>query len=316
MWQNIFKPQYENWRWGGIFGISLYVHLFVNTFQPFKGAIITYIWTSNSAYVLHMAFNFVNIFSVATLFLIVLPKFFTNFYEPEHFNLKKFTGVFLIGTSFISIGCYLGNAYFFNFPFTLSGYLSFAFNVVWVNLFLTSFPFGIAYLFLFTYFTNEKQGETSIHQDFNLVIEKNEQNVTPEFGTETPQYKTDIEPKILVFTDVTSKKSLKVALDKFYYITSSQNYVEVFYQNGSAEIKRIVLRTSLKAIEAEMIEAAQLPLIRCHKAFIVNLEKVVDFRGSSHSGQFILDKIDAPIPVSRQRYEEVKSLFNHSSFIA
>jgi hypothetical protein len=312
MWQNIFIRQNENWRWGGIIGFCGYLHVFINVFQPYKGKDITYIWASSTAYWLHMVFNFAIFFLVTALLLIVLPRFFTNFFNPVNFNLKKLIGLFIIGASIISMGCFLGNAYFFNFPLTLLGYLSFAFDVIWMNLFLTSFPFGIAYLFLFTYFTNENQQKKALNnQDLNLPIDINPQNEVPELVADTPQYKAEIEPKILTFTDTSNKKKLQVSLDKLYYIASSQNYIEVFYQNGSAEVKRIVLRNSLKAIEAEMIETTNLPLLRCHKAFIVNLEKVIDFRGSSHAAQFILENIDTPIPVSRQKYGEVKPLFSN-----
>jgi hypothetical protein len=316
MWQNIFKRQNENWRWNGIVTFCIYVHIHVNAFQPFKGHKITYIWASATQYWLHMVVNFVNIFLVTSLFLIVLPRYFTNFFKPEQFNLKKLLLLFFIDATIISLGFYFGNAHFFGFSTNLEDYFSFLFDIIWMNLFFTSFPFCIVFLFLFTHFTGKDSSESVKNEVVNNFDSETVKIELPETEKGTPQYKTPLEPQLLVFDDASSKKSLRITLDKLFYITSSQNYVEVFYQSGSADVKRIVLRNSLKAIEAEMIEGAQLPLLRCHKAFIVNLEKVVDLRGTSHGAQFILDKIDLPIPVSRQKYGEVKLMFNHFSIIS
>jgi hypothetical protein len=130
MWQNIFKRQNENWRWGGIVAFSMYVHIHVNVFQPFKGDKISYIWASTTQYWCHMAANMSNVFFTTTFLLIVLPRYFTNFYTPEHFNLKKLLLLFFIGTIFMAIGFFLGNAYFFNFDLSLSGYFSFLFAIL------------------------------------------------------------------------------------------------------------------------------------------------------------------------------------------
>jgi hypothetical protein len=309
MWQKFFKRENEHWRWGGIVAFSVYIHIHINTFQPFKSDDITYIWASTTKYWCHMATNTANVFLSSVFLLIVLPRYFKNFFAPEHFNFKKLVLIFISGTLIIGTGFFWGNAYFFKFEPTYSRYVSFLFNVFWINLLLTSFPVCITYLFLFAYFTREK--ESKIEENHTLNVSE-----VVNADIETPQYKMPTEPQTLIFTDGSSKKRLHITLDKLYYITSSQNYIEVFYQNGTAEMKRILLRNSLKAIEAEMIETAKLPLMRCHKAFIVNLEKVIDLRGTTHGAQFILENIETPIPISRQKYGEVKPLFSHFSIIS
>ena len=51
------------------------------------------------------------------------------------------------------------------------------------------------------------------------------------------------------------------------------------------------------------------PLIRCHKAFIVNREKVVELRGTAKTAHFVLEDLETTIPVSRQKYPEVELQF-------
>jgi DNA-binding LytR/AlgR family response regulator len=58
-----------------------------------------------------------------------------------------------------------------------------------------------------------------------------------------------------------------------------------------------------------MILDNNLPLIRCHKAFIVNREKVVELRGTTKLSYFILNGIDTQIPISRQKYAALDQQF-------
>jgi DNA-binding LytR/AlgR family response regulator len=124
-------------------------------------------------------------------------------------------------------------------------------------------------------------------------------------------YKSDLVPKIMRFSDSFNEKNLQVPLNSLYYITSAQNYIEIFYQNKNAIHTRQILRNSLKAIEEEMIiNDDNSSLIRCHTAFIVNREKVVELRGLAKLAQFILEDIDTSIPVSRQKYAELGTQFS------
>ena len=68
------------------------------------------------------------------------------------------------------------------------------------------------------------------------------------------------------------KKDLRllVKLGNLFYIESADNYVNIYYLNKS-KVSRFILRNSLKNIEESLTEFG---LIRCHRSFIVNIEKV------------------------------------------
>jgi hypothetical protein len=309
MWQNIFQPQYEKWRWAGSVLMGLYVEAFVTLFQPLKSDKVTYQWASFSDYALHMAIEFVIIFSICVSITIILPKYFPHYFKPENFNLKKLVFLFVNSVIVIALIFFFINTFFFHVDMSLRWLFSFVIQVIFVNLFLTSGPFLAAYLLVFTYFTQSEQVINDAKQTpFMPVIAPNNSLESTEAP---PQYVGTLAPIILNFTDNTnSKKTLQVPLDKLYYITSSQNYVEIFYQNDKAVQTRTILRNSLKFIEEDMIENANLPLIRCHKAFIVNSQKVVELRGPAKMAQFVLEDIDTFVPVSRQKYSDIKPLFD------
>jgi LytTr DNA-binding domain len=302
MWQDILKPQYVNWRWGGAALMSIYINVFIATFKPLEGDKLTYVWTTTTDYWLHLFLNCLIVFGGASFAMVYVPKIFPKFFNPETFNIKKLTILHFSSVLIISSFFFLCNAYFFKYDLTLSWYLIYLLNMLYHNLILTSFPFIVAFLLFFTY---AKEQDKVI--EINDLEKKEGENPTSLTEERTPQYNTPFEPAMLVFSDNSNKKMVQVPLENLYYITSAQNYIEVFYKNKNAENTRTVLRNSLKAIEEDMIDGSDLPLIRCHKAFIVNLDKVIELRGPAKMAQFILKDIDATIPVSRQKFTEIKS---------
>ena len=74
------------------------------------------------------------------------------------------------------------------------------------------------------------------------------------------------------------------------------NYATIYWLNES-EIKKEMLRLTLLGFleKTESIES----IVRCHKSYILNLEKVVSFRGNARSVTVMLDGLDFEIPVSR-----------------
>jgi DNA-binding LytR/AlgR family response regulator len=189
-------------------------------------------------------------------------------------------------------------------------------------------PFVVIYLLFFSYSIQQQALKESLNQqkipfegqimDVNASEKKNsahffnDNSTTEQTGT-APQNGEIAASKILVFRDTSNKKTFQLPLDKLYYINSAQNYIEIFHENTDGQIKRTVLRNTLKLIEGEMIDAEKLPLIRCHKAFIVNREKILELTNSSKSAQFILKNIDTPIPISRDKIQEYKGQFSTTS---
>lgn len=100
----------------------------------------------------------------------------------------------------------------------------------------------------------------------------------------------------------------KLAIDKsqLCYISAADNYVQVFYaENGS--LKQTLLRSSLKKIEDNLAEFSD--FYRCHRTYIVNLQKVKYISGNAQGYKLHLENIDTLIPVSRSLNEEIATKF-------
>lgn len=82
----------------------------------------------------------------------------------------------------------------------------------------------------------------------------------------------DLHSKTLVaFPDEKGDLKITIALENLLYIESADNYVTIFYLNKSKQ-SRFLLRNSLKWMEENLTKDT--PLVRCHRSFIVNMEKV------------------------------------------
>lgn len=74
------------------------------------------------------------------------------------------------------------------------------------------------------------------------------------------------------------------------------NYATVYWLDKSETKKELIRLTLLGFLEkTDSIDS----IVRCHKSYILNLEKVVSFRGNARSVTVMLDGIDFEIPVSR-----------------
>lgn len=104
---------------------------------------------------------------------------------------------------------------------------------------------------------------------------------------------------------------LSVNLDNLYYIESDDNYINVWYTNSNGDLKRYMLRCRLKTVEESFKGSS---LVRCHRKYIVNMQKVKVLRKEKDGYELDLgnDAIRS-IPISKTYSENVLSLFNNRS---
>ena len=92
---------------------------------------------------------------------------------------------------------------------------------------------------------------------------------------------------------------------KLLFIESADNYSEVvFLQNGQP--KKTLLRGSLSRFE----EQAHHPdVVRCHRSFVVNLQRVESISGNAQGYKLQLQNYPSPIPVARRYGDFVAGYF-------
>lgn len=96
---------------------------------------------------------------------------------------------------------------------------------------------------------------------------------------------------------------LRLDADHIAYISAADNYVQVFFfENGA--LKSRMLRSTLKKIEDALVVSPQ--FFRCHRTYIVNLEKVCGVSGNAQGYRLQLENVEATVPVSRNLNEVIQ----------
>lgn len=118
-----------------------------------------------------------------------------------------------------------------------------------------------------------------------------------------------VESQITLFDNSGSLK-LSIKSSSLYYIESDDNYIKVWYTDSKGELKTYMLRCRLKTIEDSFKGTS---LIRCHRKYIVNSDKVKVLRIESEGYFLDLDNMDIPpIMVTKTYMENVLSRFSVS----
>lgn len=115
--------------------------------------------------------------------------------------------------------------------------------------------------------------------------------------------------EIVHLSDNNGNLKLSIKLDNLYYIISQDNYINVFYLSNNI-LKNYMLRCKIKTIEESFSGSS---LIRCHRSYIVNADKIRVIR-KEKDGTYIdldLDGID-PIPVSKGYAGVIEKIQSHS----
>lgn len=94
----------------------------------------------------------------------------------------------------------------------------------------------------------------------------------------------------------TGELHMAIDVDQLLYIQSADNYAAVFFMKED-KVRKELVRTSLKRLETELDEY---PIRRCHRSFMVNINKV-SITEKKHQGLSLelRDYTDEIIPVSR-----------------
>ena len=123
---------------------------------------------------------------------------------------------------------------------------------------------------------------------------------------------TDAHAKTLVaFPDEKGDLKISIMLDNLLYIESADNYATIYYMNKSRQ-SRFLLRNSLKWMEENL--ARETPLIRCHRSYIVNMDKVKILKKVKGGIVLELDAENTPdIPVSKTYYDSFMHKFSRYS---
>lgn len=97
------------------------------------------------------------------------------------------------------------------------------------------------------------------------------------------------------------REEIQLFPDELYMITSAGNYIKVFHwQKG--KLVYSIIRSTLKKTEETLLGHPN--FFKCHRAFIINLDKVVQVEGTAQGYKIRIEGQEELIPVSRNLNSE------------
>jgi hypothetical protein len=116
---------------------------------------------------------------------------------------------------------------------------------------------------------------------------------------------------LIAFQDEKGEFKISIVLENLLYVDSADNYATIHYLNKS-KLSHFLIRNSLKWMEENLTK--ETPLVRCHRSYIVNLDKVKVLRKTKDGIFLELDALNtSDIPVSKTYYERVMTKFSQDS---
>lgn len=118
--------------------------------------------------------------------------------------------------------------------------------------------------------------------------------------------------KMIPFHDENNNLRFSIQQDDLLYIEAMDNYVTIYYSSGS-KASKYILRNSLKNLEQRLKHAG---IIRCHRSFLVNFEKVRLLK-KDKKGLFLeLDTTQyKKLPVTKTYVAQVSDAFSKYSSV-
>lgn len=278
-------------RWKAVAVPSCIVFLILFLFQPFGISQI-------GAGKLWVLLGYGVVSSLALSIMVYLfPAIFPYFHREQNWTFGKELLSTLGSCMLIGIGNWVYTSCIFGWH--ILSWRGFLISLAWVAILA---PFPITF---FLMWNRNLQLVRSLKEamEMNLILSKRAHAEEEEAG-QAASGEAAGESVRLVFSGGT-KEMLEVDAYTLLYIEAEGNYVRIAY-GSCGKVQQKLVRATMK--QAEAAAAACPYILRCHRAFLVNVRAVVKVDGNSQGYRLQLKGCDEEVPVSRAYAKEVKML--------
>ena len=163
-----------------------------------------------------------------------------------------------------------------------------------------SFTVGLYWRFKFRsrYLAAELE-ETRLLNEQLKKLQTSEQDIQP-------AQEDDTNPASQITLEGNTNEHVNLEISDLLYIEAVGNYVKVVLLR-EGEVHTNMLRATMKQMEDQL--QAYAIIVRCHRAFMVNLNQVEQISSNSRAMQLVMRHSHDAIPVSRSNYIKLKELF-------
>lgn len=281
---NIFRqpfPHNTSWQNGlktaVVFGA--FISIFLLVFRPFElDKVSTVLLVKSSV-----------IFGVVTFCCISASNFFLIFFFPQIFREEKWT----TGKQIINMAAIVVLVGLVNY---LISPLLFDTKLTWKNVFYyqgIAISVGLLPIIIYTLYV-QNHWLHQFKQEAASIQKKLEQKRVSELP-ET-QIPASAPNEAITFEGDNQAEKKTINANHLFYIEAASNYIKLFFEQKEKLTYSIVRMTMKKATET----VTPYPIFfRCHRAYIVNLDKIEQVDGNAQGYKIKLQGTEDLIPVSR-----------------
>ena len=225
----------------------------------------------------------------STIVFVLFPKMFKRFYNPDTWTVGK-------------------------------AFLTFLFVIIIMGLCVTSlnyfvfnkhFPEHYVYIFLIDMFASLTIGIVPsciiLFIIQNRALKRNLEEAKDMNGLLTERTKPDVSKEGLITLAGSTKELITAKPEDIFYMEATGNYVNVHYKRDN-KITYKLLRVTIRQVE-EMLQHHPI-FVRCHRAFIVNTNKIYNVTGNAQGYKLTLYDILEEIPVSRTYLKSLRDILH------
>jgi DNA-binding LytR/AlgR family response regulator len=113
--------------------------------------------------------------------------------------------------------------------------------------------------------------------------------------------------KLITFDSEYQKDKLSVKAKLLLLVRSADNYIEVFWKDGTS-IKNKLIRTTL--VKTQQLLSEYSYFFKCHRSYIVNINYIDRVEGNSQGYKLFFDQLNFEVPVSKTSVNRLKEKIN------
>jgi hypothetical protein len=233
--------------------------------------------------------GFTGVTAIATIISGYLhPFLFKSFYNPSRWTIGKS----IIHNILLIAWIVLGNAVF---DWSMGGRLISTFGLVLLSYLIITPLIGIIPALVSIFIVQNNALKRSL-EDAKVINNR---------LSERLQDKNQVNHIAANRIELTGETKEKLSLypDRILYIESIGNYVKVNYLLDNVAAQKQI-RTTLARMEKELQNYSY--VVRCHRAYMVNVLYLVNVRGNSQGLQLNLQYLKEEVPVSRSYIDKIK----------
>lgn len=121
-------------------------------------------------------------------------------------------------------------------------------------------------------------------------------------------FQNDSEHESVHLVAENKKQAFAEEVERVLLIHSSGNYVEIYWIDRKLAVRKRLFRQSFTNVE-KALETSDV-MLKCHRCWMVNINKVKRLKRTASGYHLELDRLDFPIPVSRNWVPSFKEKLN------